>query len=79
MMLKGMCLNSTLAPTASPCRNCDAAPLSYATLAERARARGEVAIGVQRGDDLELNPRARRQKSLRLGPEDKLVVLGQCF
>ena len=57
----------------------DAAPLSYATLAERARARGEVAIGVQRGDDLELNPRARRQKSLRLGPEDKLVVLGQCF
>ena len=56
-----------------------AAPLSFATLAERARARGEVAIGVQRGDDLELNPRARRQKSLRLGPEDKLVVLGQCF
>ena len=60
-------------------RRASAAPLSYATLAERARARGEVAIGVQRGDDLELNPRARRQKSLRLGPEDKLVVLGQCF
>ena len=40
----------------------DAAPLSYATLAERARARGEVAIGVQRGDDLVLN-RARAARS----------------
>ena len=56
----------------------DAAPLSYATLAERARARAR-SPSESSAATISSSTRARRQKSLRLGPEDKLVVLGQCF
>ena len=54
--------------------------LPFATLYQRARARGEVALGVQRGGDgnvLELNP--RMHGALRLGPTDQVVVLGDAF
>ena len=54
--------------------------LSFATLYQRARARGEVALGVQRGgaeNVLELNP--RMHGSLRLEPTDQIAVLGDAF
>ena len=53
--------------------------LSFATLYRRARARGEVALGVMRegAEQPELNP--PKLKPLKLKPTDQLVVLGEAF
>ena len=61
----------------------DGRPTTFAELAEAARERGEVAVGVQRADgaggepELTLNPPAGRK--LTLTPGDRVVVLGELF
>ncbi len=53
--------------------------LSFAALGERARARGEVAIGFHRAGEPRpvLNP--PKDLRLKLGPEDRLVIIGDGF
>jgi len=53
--------------------------LSFADLSMRARARGEIAIGIYRNGEKapELNPRKNRRLTLQEG--DRLVVIGEAF
>ena len=49
--------------------------LSFDVLSQRARARGEVAMGVQCGGRTHLNP--ARGTKLRVGEGEQLIVLGE--
>ena len=53
--------------------------MSFADLSMRARARGEIAIGIYRNGEKapELNPRKNRRLTLQEG--DRLVVIGEAF
>lgn len=57
----------------------EGASITFAELSERARARGEIAIGVSRSGESRpiLNP--PKDLRLQLGPDDKVVIVGEGF
>ena len=54
-------------------------PLSFATLSERARARGEIAIGVFLDGEASPTLNPPKDLQLRLGAGDKVVIVGEGF